>query len=90
MLYARKPMSIGDYVLAADDVLTNEVLEVLPVGRLARLVAGGYVVDRPEIETLVSAAVEELFARVEELEQAVATALEGKSARKQSRPDKGE
>ena len=85
MLYARKPMSIGEHVLAADDVLTNEVLEVLPVGRLARLVAGGYVVERLETETLVTAAVEELFARVEELEQTVATALEAKPVRKVSK-----
>lgn len=67
-LYARKAMSIGDHLLAAGDLLTNEIMEVLPVGRLARLVAGGYVVERLENETLVTAAVEELFARVEVLE----------------------
>lgn len=66
---AARAMSIGEHVIAAGEAIDDAVIAILPRGRLERLVAGGWIVQRAD---LVTQAVEQLFTRLEALEAQVA------------------
>lgn len=72
MFIARRPLSIGDHALAIGDTLTQEIIDVLPPGRLVKLRDGGYI-DEQEDSTvaLIQEAIEGLFERLDSLESRV-------------------
>jgi hypothetical protein len=74
MLVARKPLSVGPFVLREGDVLTAEMERHLPVGRTAQLVTGGFLDHKSDYAEATEVAA--LKAEVAELRAVIATLTE--------------
>ena len=86
MFIARRPLSIGDHALAIGDTLTQEIIDVLPPGRLVKLRDGGYI-DEQEDSTvaLIQEAIEGLFERLDSLENQLSTITAGQERKTSAR-----